>query len=85
MFELLFLGFILLAGVFILKLVFGILGFAFHLVMLPIKLVVGLLLGLLLLPLMLLALPVVVVGAIGLGLVVLGGVLSLIFGIFTAV
>lgn len=85
MLELLFLGFILLAGVFILKLVFGILGFAFHLVMLPIKLVVGLLFGLLLLPLLLLFLPVVVVGAIGLAVVAVGGVLSLIFGIVSAI
>ena len=81
MFELLFLVMILIAGVLVLKLVFGILGFAFHLVVLPIKIVLGLVFGLLLLPLLLLFLPVVVVGAISLALVVVGGVLMLLFGI----
>jgi len=85
MFELLFLGAILFAGFLVLKLVFGILGFAFHLVLLPIKLVVGLVLGLLVLPFLLLTLPVLVVGVIGLGLLAVGGVLTVIFGFLGAV
>ena len=84
MFELLFLGAFLFVGFLVLKLIFGILGFAFHLVLLPIKLLMGLVLGLLMLPLLLLSLPVLVVGVIGLGLLlpgVFGPALGMAIGI----
>ncbi len=84
MLELLILVFVIGAVVLTAKLVFGLLGLVFHLVLLPIKLLAGLFLFLLALPLLLLLVPLAVVAAVGLGLSLLVGGLLLVLGLIFA-
>jgi hypothetical protein len=84
MLELLFLVFAIFFGVFILKLVFGLLGIVFHIALIPLKLVAGLVLFVLFLPLLLLLLPVVAVAAIGLGVFLIVAFVAAVAGIFSA-
>lgn len=80
MLEILVIIGLLTVGVFALKLVFGILGLVFHLLLLPIKLVLGLLVFLLLLPFLILLLPFCLL--FGIGFAVVGGVLLGLCGVF---
>ena len=82
MFELLVLFALLVLGVLVLKVIFGVLGFAFHLLLLPLKLLFGVVAVIVALPFLILALPVLLV--LGLGFAVVGATLCSIFCFFWA-
>ena len=80
MFELLaFIGLIV-VGMFVLKLVFGLFGLAVHLILLPIKLALALVVVVIALPFLVLLLPVFLI--LGLGFAAVGAVVCSIFGWF---
>jgi len=83
MFELLALIVAIVIGVFFLKVFFAVLGLAFHVLLFPVKLLVGLVVMLLALPFLVLLLPVFLV--LGLGFAVVGAVLGSIFLFFCPV
>ena len=76
MIELLILFGLFVAGIFVLKIVFGVLGILFHLVLIPIKIGLGLLVFLLLLPIFVLLLPVFLICGLG-----VAALCSLLFGV----
>ena len=80
MLELLVLIGLIMVGVLALKIFLGILGLAFHILLIPIKLVLGLLVFLLLLPFLILLLPFFLL--FGIGFAVLGAVLTGLCGFF---
>lgn len=82
MFELLALFGLFVLGILVLKVLFGILGLAFHLLLFPIKLALGLVAVVLALPFLILALPVFLV--LGLGFAVVGAAVCSIFCFFWA-
>jgi len=83
MFELLALIVAVVIGVFFLKVFFAVLGLAFHIVLLPVKLLLGLVFVLLALPFLVLLLPVFLI--LGLGFAVVGAILGSIFCFFCPV
>ena len=80
MFELLALIGALVLGLFVLKIVFGILGFLFQIVLFPVKLVLGIVAALIVLPFLILLCPVFLI--LGLGLAVVGTVIGSVFCFF---
>jgi len=80
MLELLVLIGLLAVGLLALKIVFGVLGLVFHLLLIPIKLVIGLIMFVVMLPFLILLLPVFLL--CGVGFAVMGGFLLGIFGLF---
>jgi hypothetical protein len=78
MIELLaFIGLIV-VGVFLLKLFFGVLGLVFHILLFPIKLVLSLVVVLVALPFLILLIPVFLV--LGVGMAVVGTAIAALFG-----
>ena len=77
MFELLAFVGLIVVGVFVLKLIFGLFGLAIHLILLPIKLALGLVAVVIALPFLVLLLPVFLV--LGLGFAVVGTVVCSVF------
>ena len=83
MLELLVLIGLIMVGILAFKIFVGILGLAFHILLIPIKLVLGLVMFLLVLPFAVLLIPFFLL--FGIGLAVLGAFLVGLFGIFCPV